>query len=283
MEMGRINRLRIERSASPGLFLSDEYGEEILLPHRYAPDQWNIGDDIDVFVYRDSDDRPIATTQTPLAQVGEFACLRVVGTSDAGTFLDWGLEKDLLLPHSQQTVHLQPNDMCVVFVLLDDRSGRVAATQKLGPFVDHDTTSLNRGDTVRFEVYGENEVGVQVLVEKRWYGLFYHNELHTSLELGQAGKAWIKALREEGKIDLSLTPVGFTALVQSTDELLQLMQSNDGFLPLHDGSDPDEIRDQTGLSKKAFKKMVGMLWKKGAIRLSDDGIRLVQNTPGTKA
>lgn len=274
MQMGRMNTFRVERSTRFGLFLRDESGDEVLLPMRHTPAEAVEGDELEVFVYRDSEDRPVATTQKPLAMVGEFAALRAQEVSDIGVFLDWGLDKDLLLPFRQQVGAVRPGDFCVVHVLVDERSGRIVATQKLGSFVDRDTAHLSPRQQVELLIYGFTPDAIQVLVNRRHTGLLYQDEVHQRLQIGQTIDGFIREIRPDGKLDLSLDPVGFRALLATADDLLAVLKEADGFLPLHDNSDPAEIRRRLGMSKKAFKKLVGTLWKQGHIELRPDGIAL---------
>lgn len=274
MIMGRTNTLEVARVTRVGLFLKDGQGNEVLLPKRHAPADAIEGSYLDVFVYRDSEDRPVATTQKPFAQVDEFAVMQVVEVTDGGAFLNWGLDKDLLLPFRQQVGRLSAHDFCVVRVLLDPRSERIVATQKLGAFFDRDTSAMHKGKKVELCVFAFTPDAIQVLVDWRYTGLLYQDQVHKHLQIGQILEGFVQAVRPDGKLDLSLDPVGFVALKKNQGDLLALLQEAKGFLPLHDNSSPEEIREFTGLSKKAFKKLLGMLWKQGKITLEENGIRL---------
>jgi len=279
LEIGKTVSLEVLRSLPIGLILGDDE-DEVLLPRRYVPDQTELGDTIEVFLYTDSEDRPIATTERPLAEVDQFACLRVVSVTSTGAFLDWGLSKDLLLPFGSQPVRVRPEQRVVVRVLLDTLSGRPVATAKFHRYLESPPDDLREGHEVEWMVYEETDLGSKAIVEGRFEGLIYHTPgTHTpgtrGPEAGSSGKGYIKQIRQDGKIDLSLAPIGRAAIVDAREVLLLALQRSGGRLELGDRSDPEEIRRILGLSKKAFKRAAGALYRERRIRIGEASIESV--------
>ena len=227
-----------------------------------------------MFVYTDSEDRPVATTEEPLATVGEFALLEVVDTSRHGAFLDWGLDKDLIVPTKEQHTPLRRGDKVVVAVVLD-RDDRVMGAAKLAWHFDKRVRHLKPEQQVSFLVYGESEIGIRVVVDGRHSGMFYRDQTFQRLSVGDRGKAWITEVREDGRLDLSLTAPGRSMRDDARSILIAAIKGNGGFLALHDKSDPNDIRDKLGISKKAFKKAVGGLYKARKVAIEDGGIRWI--------
>jgi uncharacterized protein len=281
--LGRRNLLTMVREAPPGVYLDGGTHGEILLPGRYVPPELAPGTKIDVFVYRDSEDRLVATTETPRAMVGEFAYLQVVSVNPRiGVFLDWGLEKDLLLPLREQTGPLQPGDRRVVRVALDRRSDRIIASARLNRWLSMSRPTYGDGQRVRFIVTGESPLGYNAIIENTHRGLLYRAELAGPLATGQELEGYVRAVREDGKIDLALDRAGFHRIAPVTEEILAALRTAGGHLPLHDDSAPDEIRAAFGISKKAFKQAIGSLYRGRRIVIEPTGIRLAPAVSGKR-
>jgi uncharacterized protein len=271
IEIGRTNRLIAARRAPPGVYLESD-GHEVLLPNRFVPEGLVFGSELEVFVYTDSSDRPVATTQKPFAEVGEFAFLRVIDVSQHGAFFDWGLDKDLLAPLPEQEARLQKGDQAVVAVCLDEHTQRVMASTRLAQFFDTDTTDLVPQAQVDLLVYRRTELGAQVIVNSRYAGLVYSSETFGPLEVGARASGYVQRVREDGKVDVSLRPPGAAGRDEDTQGLLRALEANGGFLPLHDGSSPEEVSRLLKMSKKAFKRAAGNLYRQRLVRLSPQGI-----------
>jgi len=278
MNMGTTMRLKAARETDNGFYFTD--GEsEILLPRSEIPEDWKPGVEADLFLYRDSEDRPTATRRRPEAEVGQSAYLEVVDTGSVGAFVRWGLLKDLLIPHSEQTVPLTVGQKVLVLVLLDEATDRLYGTTKLTNHLSHDLSSLRLGQEVSCLVWKLHDQGWTVLVEHLWQGLVYRNESPRPLMPGEALKAWIFQLRDDGKIDVRLRPQGFSAANPDAEtRILEALDKAGGRLGLTDKSDPQEIQTLLGLSKKAFKTACGTLSKKGLIRFEVEAITSARTT-----
>ena len=276
MEIGKINRARVDAIMPQGFYLELETGGRILLPGNKNQFTLEEGEIIDVFVYMDSEDRPIATLDKPLAQVGEFAVLTVKEVNRIGAFLDWGLNKDLLLPYKQQLGELQRGDKCVVYVLLDEKSGRLVATEKIKSFLDTDTSELHIGERVELAAYEVTPDYVDFLVNYRYTGRLMVTRGMERIYIGDTMTGYIQRFTSDGKITLNLSPVGYKEIMKSESPaaILQKLEEAGGSLPYGDHSDPEIIRQEFGVSKKTFKKILGTLFREGKIILDDDGFRL---------
>ena len=275
--IGQRNSLPIVRQAPPGLYLDGGTHGEILLPGRYIQPGWAVGGKMDVFVYRDSEDRLVATTETPRAVVGEFAHLRVVSRNPSvGAFLDWGLEKDLLLPLREHAASLRPGDWVLVRVALDERSDRIIASARLSRWLDLTPPAYAEGQPVKLIIESETPLGYRAIINHTHTGLLYRAKLAAPLIIGQALAGFIRTLRPDGKIDLGLDPSGHGRLVPLGGQILAKLEAAGGHLPFHDGSSPEEIRAAFGMSKKAFKQAIGVLYRDRRIRIAPDGVRLVE-------
>ncbi len=274
--VGRINRLQIIRRSDFGLFLAGDEDGTILLPARYIPQNQPCapGDWLDVFVYFDSEDRLLATTEIPRAQVGEFASLKVVDITPVGLFLDWGLSKDLLLPHSEEQRPLQVGDYCVVYLFLDKRKGRITATARLDRHLDQEPARYRIGEQVDLLLVAATEMGFKAIINNRHWGLIHKNELFKFVRSGMREKGFIKELRGDGKISLSLQAVGQQAAGSLADQIVLKLREHNGVLPLNDKSPPDKISALFGVSKGNFKKAIGGLYKQGRIVIHEDRIEL---------
>ena len=277
MEIGRYNRARVESITPQGYYLELETGGRVLLPGNKNSFQLEEGEILDVFVYMDSEDRPIATLDKPYAQAGEFAVLTVKEVNRVGAFLDWGLNKDLFLPYKQQLGDLQRGDKCVVFILEDEKSGRLVATEKIKSFLDLDTSELHIGQRVQLAAYEVTQDYVDFLVDYRYTGRLMLSRGMQRIYIGDTMPGFIQRFTSDGKITLNLTPVGYKGLMnsESPDAIMQKLAEAGGFLPYGDHTDPDTIREVFGMSKKTFKKIIGTLFREGKIDLGDDGIRAV--------
>ena len=279
MLLGNYNDCKVLEELPQGFYVETEDGNDrVLLPKTKAPKDLNIGDKINLFIYLDNEARPIATTQKAKACANEFAVLRVKDINDIGAFLDWGLDKDLILPYSNQLENeeLQKNDTCVVRVFIDEKSGRLSSTEYLRKYFDRDVSELKEGMEVSLIAYDfQEERCIDFVINKRWTGRLYCNPVATGLHIGDFCNGYIHSINEESLITLSLSPIGFDALVDKHKEaLLKALRDNNGFLPFSDNSSPEEIRKNFGMSKKGFKKLAGKLWKQGVVELSPEGIKL---------
>lgn len=273
--LGKRNTLPIVRQAPPGFYLDGGTHGEILLPGRYLPGGGEPGETVDVFVYRDSEDRLVATTETPLAMVGEFAFLRVVSEMPSiGAFLDWGLEKDLLLPRREYAGGIRPGGRALVHVMLDERSDRIVATARLNRHLNLTPPSYSEGQAVKLIVESETPLGYKAIINGAHTGLLYAAECGAALSIGQSLDGFIRTVRPDGKIDLGLDPAGHRRLEPLSGKILAALKAAGGRLPFHDGSSPEDIRSALGMSKKAFKQAIGVLYRERRIIIEPDGIRL---------
>ncbi len=277
--IGRRNVLSIERASGPGLYLNGGELGEILLPGRYIPKDVAPGVKLDVFIYLDSEDRLVATTETPHAMVGEFACLKVLSVNPrVGAFLDWGLAKDLLLPFREQETPVRPGDRVIVYVYLDQPTKRIVATTRLHRHLNRKEWTYREGQRVDFLVTGRTPLGYNAIVEQAHRGLLYHDGLSAPLEKGQRLKGFIRAIRAGGKIDLSLDAAGYQRVAPLKDQIIQALERNGGQLAFDDDSSPEAIREAFGSSKKAFKQALGALYKSRRIQFSKPGIQLLKDS-----
>ncbi|UFH52297.1 S1 RNA-binding domain-containing protein [Spirosoma sp. KNUC1025] len=281
IEIGRINTLTALRKTSVGVFLgdlsdrqTDDYANDILLPNKYVPETLEIDDEIDVFVYTDSEDRPIATTLTPTIQRDEFASLQVVAVTSAGAFLDWGLEKDLLVPHREQARPMEVGRWYVVFMYLDSRTDRLVASSKVNRFLDPDVSDLQTGDEVQLLAYETTDLGVNVIINNRYKGLIYANEIFRTVRPGDPLIGYIKNVRDDNLVDVSLQRTGFENVEPNAQRILATLKAENGFLPLTDNSPPEAIYKALEMSKKTFKKAIGTLYRERKIMIEEKGIRL---------
>lgn len=273
--LGKTNLLRVVRSAPPGFYLDGGALGEILLPGGLIPPGAKVSGDVEVFLYRDSEDRLVATPQKPLAQAGEFAALRVVAVNPRiGVFLDWGLDKDLLLPLREQSGPFMRGERVIVHVMIDERSQRIVASARINRHLNLTPPTYAEGQPVRLLVSGQTPLGYNVIVENAHSGLLYRSDLGQSLTLGATFAGYVRRVREDGKIDAALDPAGHQRVASFNDTILEKLRAAGGRLPLHDGSSPEEIRAALGMSKKAFKQSIGALYKSRQIVIEQYGIRL---------
>ncbi len=274
MNLGDFNDLEVVREVDFGLYLTSDDGD-LLLPRKYVEPGTQIGDIVHVFVYRDSEDRLIATNLEPHARVGQFATLSVRDVTTTGAFLDWGLEKDLLLPYHNQRRDLRPGERVTVFVYLDETSDRIVASAKWEWFLSPDPFPGKVGDAAELFVAEETDLGFKMLVDGTHQGLIYHNDVFKPLRLGDVHTGYVRAIRPDGKLDLTLQRPGYDEALAQTDPLLEaLRQAPDGRLPLGDKSLADDVYRRLGMSKKVFKKALGALYKQGLVDLAPEHTQL---------
>lgn len=274
MQLGRYNYLEVLRDTSVGLFLGDDSEHEVLLPNKYVPANAKIGGILKVFIYTDSEDRPIATTLKPLIHLNEFACLRVKDVSNVGAFLDWGLEKDLLVPFREQKDKMKLGKSYIVYLRLDEVTHRLVATAKLHKVFDKEVGQLEAGQEVDLIIGEGTDIGIEVIIDHRYRGMLYRNEIFQDVMFGDPIKGYIKQVREDGKIDVSLRKTGLDNLEEGAQKILNELRANGGYLPLHDKSDPEDIQYHLEMSKKNFKRSLGTLYKKKLVILEEGGVRL---------
>jgi predicted RNA-binding protein (virulence factor B family) len=275
--VGRYNSLQVVKHTNFGLYLDGAQDGEILLPNRYIPKDIPSEDEdwLNVFIYLDSDDKLIATTETPKVQVGEFASLKVVEVNSIGIFLDWGLPKDLLLPYSEERQPLKAGDYCVVHVYLDKHTRRITATSRLDRYLDKAPANYKLGQEVDLLVAEATDMGFKAIINNKHWGLIHKNEVFKFLRPGKQEKGYIKEIRSDGNISLSLQPVGEEAAGSLNNKILTKLRENNGVLPVSDKSDPQVISNLFGVSKGNFKKAIGALYKQGQIVIHADRIELV--------
>jgi len=273
--IGKYNQLNIVAITDTGAYLDGGELGEILLPKRFLPEQCDVGQNIEVFLYLDSADRLVATTEKPLAQVGEFVSLKVIQVNKMGAFLDWGLPKDLLVPYNQQHTEMEVGKYYLVRVFLDQRTDRIAASSKLDKFIDIWPAEYQTGEKVNLIIGGKTDLGFKAIVNDLHWGLLYDNEIFQPLRIGKKISGYIKQVREDGRLDLILTRGSKNKVNDFSEKLLAHIADNGGLSPLHDKSSPELIQRTLGVSKKTFKATVGNLLKKGKIALVKEGIKLV--------
>ncbi|CCG53209.1 Protein of unknown function [Flavobacterium indicum GPTSA100-9 = DSM 17447] len=273
LQIGTYHTLKIARDTKVGLFLVNE-NEEVLLPKKYVPADFHIGDDITVFVYLDHEERPVATTLKPYITLNQFAVLKVNYTNKFGAFLDWGLEKDLFVPFKEQARPMEKDKRYVVYLYEDEKTNRLVASSKINQFLEQETIDLEKNQEVDVMVSHITDVGINVIINGKYRGLAYKNEVFETVSPGYKTKAYIKLVRPDGKIDVSFQKLGVEVIDASAQSVLQALQQNNGFLALNDDSHPEEIKSVLKMSKKSFKKAIGSLYKQKLISIKENGIQL---------
>jgi predicted RNA-binding protein (virulence factor B family) len=278
IEIGKHNKLKILRETSVGLFLGDESGEDVLLPNKYCPEEYELDDEIEVFVYRDYAERKIATNIQPKILLNQFALLEVTDISAVGAFLDWGLEKDLLVPFKEQRQKMKIGRWYVVFLEIDSQTDRLYASNKIEKRLQNDFLYVDEGDEVELMVYHKTDLGFSVIVNQIHKGLLYDNEIFKELKVGDKLKGYVKNIREDKKLDISLQPLGYRKTIDPNSKIiLNALLDNNGYLNFTDKSSPEEISANFGMSKKAFKKAIGALYKERKIILEKNGLKLAES------
>ena len=279
IKLGDYNLLKIVKSVDFGLYLDGDEAGEILLPQRYVTPQMRVGDEIQVFIYLDQDERPVATTETPLARVGDFACLEVAWTNEYGAFLRWGLMKDLFCPFREQKMRMERGKSYIVYVKVDEDSYRLMATAKVDKYLSippfHGEGSLKHGTAVDVLIWQKTDLGFKCIVDNRYQGQLYDDQVFQQLHTGDRLTAYIDHVREDGKIDLTLQPTGRRHTLDFAEVLLRYLYEHDGRCELGDKSPAEAIYARFQVSKKAYKKAIGDLYKRRLIQITDKGIALV--------
>ncbi|MCE9687480.1 S1-like domain-containing RNA-binding protein [Shewanella sp. AS16] len=277
IQIGRICKLEVVKQVSFGVYLNAQELGQVLLPNKVTPKDCQVGDWLEVFLYLDSEDMVIATTRRPLAQVGEFAYLKAVATGPYGAFLDWGLDKDLLLPFGEQHKTIEEGRSYLVHVHANRADERIVASAKLDKFLDKTAPDYDVGQQVELIIGGTTDLGYKAIVNQQHWGVIYQNQVFQKLRFGQKLKGFIKQVRADGKIDLALQQGGKEELDQHARLILSKLKQAGGFLPLTDKTDAGIIYEQLGMSKKAFKKSIGGLFKAGQLSIDSDGLRLTED------
>ena len=276
IEIGKNVELEVVKAVDFGFYLDAKDLGEVLLPLKHAPDDLAIGDVLDVFLYLDSEDRPVATTQKPKARVGEFAYLKVLASTDVGAFLDWGLDKDVLVPFAEQHRSMETGKSYLVYLYLDKVDGRITASSKIDKFLDDEKPhQFKPKQAVDLIIANSTDLGYKAIINHSHWGVLYNNEVHQRLSFGQSKKGFIKYIRPDRRIDLTLQG-GQETRDKYTKIILNYLHKQNGFAPVHDKSDPKLISDLFGMSKKAFKRTIGGLYKNRIITIEDDGIHLIE-------
>ncbi|HQV35886.1 MAG: GntR family transcriptional regulator [Flavobacterium sp.] len=275
LTLGIYHTLRIDRTTLVGLFLTDEK-DDVLLPIKYVPKKFEMNDMLEVFVYLDHEERPVATTLKPYITLGDYAFLRVNYTNEYGAFLDWGLEKDLFVPFQEQARPMEQGKRYMVHMYLDEKTNRLVGSSKINQFLSKEPLSLESGTEVDLIISHITDLGINVIVNGTHKGLVYKNEVYTdSIRPGDKTKGYIKIIRPDGKIDVTFNRIGVEAIEENAQVILDELKASRGFLRLNDNSSPDDIKTILKMSKKTFKKAVGTLYKQKLIEIKDDGIHLL--------
>lgn len=276
LKLGVYNTLEIVRERDQGVYLCDDDGDEVLLPNKYVPEQFQIRDKLKVFVYLDSAERIVATTLEPYATVKSFAYLKCTNVSDIGAFLDWGLEKDLFVPFKEQASKMRKGSWYLVYVYLDEETNRLVASSKTNAFLDNSLVLLSPYDEVELMASHPSPQGWNMIVNQKHLGLVYADEIFQKITPGDQIKGFVKKVRPDGKIDLTLQQHGFRSIEPNADQVLKELKASGGFINLNDKSDPEDIKEVFQLSKKSFKRAIGTLYKARKITIEEDGIRIIE-------
>lgn len=276
IQVGKYNVLKVLRKTQTGVYL-DDGADGILLPKRFVPDGIRTGEELEVFIYHDSENRLIATTQKPLGIVGDIVMLKAVSVTPHGAFLDWGLMKDLFVAKSQQLAGMRVGGYYLVKIYLDEQTNRVAATEKIDRQLSNDVLTVKEMDEVDLVVYRKSDIGYVMIINNQHIGLLHNNQIFSELKVGEHLKGFIKTIRPDNKIDVVLGKAGYKKVEDETDKLIRLLKENNGYLPYHDKSDPEAIYAFFGMSKKTFKMTVGALYKQRKIDFAKQGIILMED------
>jgi len=279
IEIGKINKLSAVRETDVGLFLGDGAGNEVLLPNSHIQSGYKKNDKLEVFVYSDSEGRLIASTRKPVVELDNFVCLRVNSVTEKGAFLEWGLEKDLFVPQGEQKFSMEEGKYYVVRVYLDDVSKRIVGSSKIDKFVSNEDLKLEGGQEVEIMITEESPLGYSCIINGLYKGLIYHNDVYQDLFVGDELTAYVKMIREDKLVDISLQKGGFKNVLSATEIILGYLENNDGYLNLHDKSSPEEIAEKFSMSKATFKKSIGVLYRHRKVLIKPDGVYLVTEDP----
>lgn len=281
LEIGKYNTLKIVKDLDFGVYLDGGNEKEILLPARYVPKNVKPGDEVEVFIYHDNEGRLIATTARPLATVGEFKFMKVKSVNNTGAFLEWGLMKDLLVPFKEQKMPMREGRWYLVYVHLDHITGRIVASARINKYLDNVMPEYTFNQEVNLLVADETDIGYKVIINNLHWGLVYYNEVFRRLEKGEEIKGYIKEVREDEKIDVSLVPLGYQKIEGLAGTILESLKSQGGFIAVHDKSAPEVIQSLFQCSKKSFKQAIGALYKQHLITLENGGISLAKKQDQT--
>lgn len=273
-KLGYYNVLKVLRGTSVGYYLGDEVGNDILLPTKYVPETIALDEEIEVFVYRDSGGRIVATTLEPYCTAGQFDFLECRQLTQYGAFVDIGLEKDILVPFKQQVQEMYEGNFYVTYVYLDEVSQRLVGTTRINKFFEETVTDIEKFDKVKLMIYNKTDIGFAVIVNNKYRGLLYDNEVFEPLEIGDRIYGYVKKIREDGRLDVTLQQPGYANVDIQAQKILDALKENDNYLALTDKTNPEIIKDVLGMSKKTFKKSIGLLYRKHIIMIEDEGIRL---------
>lgn len=276
IKLGQYNTLEILREAEQGIYLIDDEDNEVLLPNRYVPDTFKIWDKLEVFVYLDNEERPVATTDRPYIELNDFALLRCNQVTEYGAFLDWGLVKELFCPFKEQAFKMKPGGWYLVYCYMDEKTDRLVASSKTNRFLDNRELTVNQFDEVDLIVSHPSDIGMNVIVNKKHKGLIYKDNIFTDLIIGDKLKGVVKKIRQGNKLDIALGQVGYRNIEPNADRIMAELADNSGYLNLTDKSNPETIKDLLQMSKKSFKKSIGTLYKNRLIEIKPDGIYLIQ-------
>jgi len=276
IKIGEYNRLKFVRTTSVGLFFSDEENNDVLLPKKYIPENVKEGDYLEVFVYKDSEDRPVATTLNPKIQLNKFAFLKAVQVNQVGAFMDWGLEKHLFVPFREQSLKMETGKNYIVYMYLDEKTQRLVASSMVNKFLSNASLSVKEKEEVEVMIWKRSDLGTNVIVNHRHRGLIYDNVMFNKVKPGEVFKGYIQKIRNDNNLDIQLQLPGYQNIEPNAEKILQLLKINDGFLSLTDKTDPEIIYKRLEMSKKTFKKACGLLYKKNKIKINEAGIYLVK-------
>lgn len=274
MEIGHYNTLKIARETKVGLFLTDGK-DDVLLPVKYVPNEYKIGEELIVFVYLDHEERPVATTLEPYILLDEFGLLRVNYVNNIGAFLDWGLEKDILVPFKEQARPMEKGKRYLVFAYMDEKTNRIVASSKTNQFLDNKELTVAEGDEVDLIISHITDLGINVIINEIHKGLLYKDQVYDDIRTGDRLTGYIKTIRPDNKIDVSLQKLGYENIEPNAEKIIEELKASRGFLRLNDNSNPEDIKTVLKMSKKTFKKAIGLLYKDKLIEIKDDGIYLI--------
>lgn len=275
IKLGEYNRLTILRETEPGLYLGDDEENDVLLPHKYKPENFEIDDEIEVFIYLDNEERPIATTLEPFLLLNSFGYLNCSDVTDYGAFMDWGLEKQLFVPFKEQARPMKAGNWYIVYLYLDELTNRLVGSSKTNRFVQNETLTVEAFEEVNILITHLTDKGANAIVNGQHKGLIYIEDIFEDIRSGDRMKAFIKKIRDDNKIDLVLQTPGYRSIEPNANFIMEELRAAGGFLSLHDKSDPETIKNELGMSKKSFKKAIGTLYKDKQIVLKTDGIELI--------
>ncbi|APG59235.1 CvfB family protein [Christiangramia salexigens] len=274
IQLGEFHDLIMIRATDHGIYLENEAGEEVLLPNKYVPEDWKEGEKLNVFVYLDHDERPVATTLKPKIKLDQFAKLTCVEVNKFGAFMDWGLEKHLFVPFKEQVVPMQTGESYLVFCYLDLETERLTASSKVHAFLDNSELTVEPFEKVDLLVSNQTDLGYNVIINQLHLGLIYHDEVFKPMNLGDAMQGYIKKIREDNKLDITLQRPGYRSIEPNAQKILDALKAAGGFIDVSDKSDPEEIKSRLHMSKKSFKKAAGSLYKQRLINIGEEGIEL---------